>query len=372
MPDPALPFTITFDEPEAVSRLGQTQTELAVDEVTFTPEGVGSRMVTPRTAFDNRSPYPYDFISGNVLQVHSTELNIQFGGPVTSFGFGAALNVTAMPGTMLLEFFDDQGNSVGSSTVDLDRTVTSRLGGTNSNSEGVFSADSLMAVSRVKITNRGDGTANGSDVDWVIDNVTNDVASLPTPSPEPGPGPSPDPEPDQDPDPDPSPGGTGVVINEFRSRGPDGATDEFIELRNDSAQAIDIGGWVVDGSNGSGGTEVRRVLGSGIPLDPGCHYLLTNSRTPGYSGGTIGDNTYGLAITDDGGLQLRRRDGSIADSVGMSAGSAFGENQRLDEFPGGTSSRSYARTGNDTNNNRLDFGLRSSTPQNRSSSCAVR
>ncbi len=45
-----------------------------------------------------------------------------------------------------------------------------------------------------------------------------------------------------------------VVINEFRPRGPKGAADEFIELRNTSSVAVNIGGWKVAGSNASGVT----------------------------------------------------------------------------------------------------------------------
>lgn len=163
------------------------------------------------------------------------------------------------------------------------------------------------------------------------------------------------------------------MINEFRTRGPEGGNDEFIELRNDSSSSIDIGQWRILGSNGSGTTEVRRILDSGILLAPGCHYLLTNSNTNGYSGSPAGDTTYGVGITDDGGIALARADGTIVDQVGLSAGSAYREGPVLDEFGAGNSNRSYGRTGNDTNNNRSDFSMRSpSTPQNRNSSCAVR
>ena len=175
------------------------------------------------------------------------------------------------------------------------------------------------------------------------------------------------------PTPSPTPTGSGVVINEFRTRGAQGANDEFIELRNDSSTVVDIGGWQIFGSNGSGGTTVRRILDSGITLGPGCHYLLTNSNTDGYSGATAGDTTYGVAITDDGGIALRRADGSTVDQVGMSSGSAYREGSALDDFGSANTNRAYARTGNDTDSNRSDFSMRSpSTPQNRTSSCSTR
>jgi uncharacterized protein len=43
-----------------------------------------------------------------------------------------------------------------------------------------------------------------------------------------------------------------IVISEFRTRGPNGGNDEFIELRNRSAAPVDIGGYRVNGSNASG------------------------------------------------------------------------------------------------------------------------
>ena len=53
---------------------------------------------------------------------------------------------------------------------------------------------------------------------------------------------------------------TTLVIDEFRTRGPNGGNDEFIELRNVSDGAISLSGWNVLGSNGSGLTEFRANL----------------------------------------------------------------------------------------------------------------
>lgn len=38
-----------------------------------------------------------------------------------------------------------------------------------------------------------------------------------------------------------------VVISEFRTRGPNGGNDEFIELYNGSSSPVAIGGWEVKG-----------------------------------------------------------------------------------------------------------------------------
>ena len=115
--------------------------------------------------------------------------------------------------------------------------------------------------------------------------------------------------------------GAGVVINEFRARGLNGARDEFVELRNDSADSVNIGGWELWGSNASGTTSNRRNIPSSVVLGPGCHYPLGNSHSSGYKGPT--DATFGTGFTGNGGLAIRKPDGTIVDQVGMSSGSAY-------------------------------------------------
>src|SRR5207247_6362034 len=91
-----------------------------------------------------------------------------------------------------------------------------------------------------------------------------------------------------------------VVVDEFRVRGPNGGNDEFVELYNVSATPVAIGGWKVKGSNNAGTVSTRATIAAGTTLQPGCHYLLTNSSTSGgpYSGSVPGDQTYGTGITD--------------------------------------------------------------------------
>ncbi len=120
---------------------------------------------------------------------------------------------------------------------------------------------------------------------------------------------------------------TTVVIGEFRTRGPNGGNDEFIELYNLSGSPVDIGGWKVNGSDASGTTGTRATIPSGTILQPYQHYLLTNSL--GYSGSTSGDQTYSTGITDDGGIALLDASNTIIDQVGMSAGSAYKEGTTL-------------------------------------------
>lgn len=166
-------------------------------------------------------------------------------------------------------------------------------------------------------------------------------------------------------------GSTTIVISEFRTRGPAGANDEFVELSNISAAAVDISGYTLRGSNNAGTISVRATVPASTTLSPGGHYLFTNSSTNGYSlanyGGTgaaTGDTTYTTGIADDGGLAIFAADGTtILDQVGMSAGSAFKEGTPLTPLVAdAVSDYSYVRKLNtglpqDTNNNADDFVL---------------
>ncbi len=165
---------------------------------------------------------------------------------------------------------------------------------------------------------------------------------------------------------------TTVVISEFRVRGPIGGNDEFIELLNVSSHQVAIGGWKINGSNAAVPpfTSTRLTISAGTFLDPGCHYLVTNSSTSGgpYSGGVAGSQTYGTGITDDGGIALLDAGGTIVDQVGMSSGSAYKEGTPLASLGSSNQNRGYARRSGgaqDTDNNANDFVLVSpSDPQN--------
>jgi hypothetical protein len=170
---------------------------------------------------------------------------------------------------------------------------------------------------------------------------------------------------------------SGVVISEFRVRGPNGAADEFVELHNASNAPVTIGGWRIHGSNSTGFTSTRATIPAGVVLNPGCFYLAANSSSSGgpYSGPVPGNVTYTTGITDDGGIALIG-DGVIIDAVGMSNGSAYKEGTPLSSLGSSNLNRSYERklaaTGGhaDTDNNANDFAVVTpSNPQNLSSPC---
>lgn len=173
---------------------------------------------------------------------------------------------------------------------------------------------------------------------------------------------------------------TDVVISEFRVRGPNGAADEFVELYNLSSSPVNIGGWLIRGSNSSAFISTRATIPLGTTLNPGCYYLVTNSSTSGgpYSGAVPGDLTFATGIADDGGIALTLPGGTtIVDQVGMSAGSAYKEGTPLANLGTSNLDRGYERkpggaagNGTDTDDNSSDFQLITpSNPQNSASPC---
>jgi len=110
----------------------------------------------------------------------------------------------------------------------------------------------------------------------------------------------------------------GVVISEFRFRGPSGGNDEFVELHNTGSSPVAIGGWQLIGCNAAGTSSARATVTAGTMLPAGGHYLLTNTNSNGYSESVAGDRNYNTGITDTGGARLVAN-GATVDAVGSSA-----------------------------------------------------
>jgi uncharacterized repeat protein (TIGR01451 family) len=170
-----------------------------------------------------------------------------------------------------------------------------------------------------------------------------------------------------------------VLISEFRTRGPGGAADEFIEIYNPTTFTLVIGGLALRTSNSGGNvTTTRATIPAGTTLGPGCHYLFAPT-TFSASGVTPPDQTISSGLVDDGGIAITRPDlVTIIDQVGTGISSAFKEGTTLTPLPANNSNQSYERrpggasgNGVDTNNNANDFIHNSSTsnPQNLSSGC---
>ena len=164
---------------------------------------------------------------------------------------------------------------------------------------------------------------------------------------------------------------TNIVISEFRTRGPNGGNDEFIELYNPTSSPIDISGWKINGSNSAGTAGTRATIPSSIILEPGQYYLVANNGSSGYSGSVNANLTYSSGITDDGGIALLTSTDQIVDEVGMDPGSLYQEGAILSPLTGSTN-QSYERllgaasdSCQDTNDNAADFAnISPSAPQN--------
>ena len=169
-----------------------------------------------------------------------------------------------------------------------------------------------------------------------------------------------------------------LSISQFRVRGPSGGNDEFVELFNAGATTLDLSGYKFNASNNSGTTGTRLTFPSGTSIAPGCHLLLTNSASSGYSGSVAGDLKYSTGVTDDGGLAILDAGGQIVDQVGLSSGSAYKAGTPLTSLGSTNADKGYGRkTGGaglpqNTGDNQADFVVVSPTaPHNAASGCAV-
>ncbi|HEX7316456.1 MAG TPA: Calx-beta domain-containing protein [Pyrinomonadaceae bacterium] len=134
------------------------------------------------------------------------------------------------------------------------------------------------------------------------------VPPTPTPTPSPTPSPSPSPTASPTPTPSPNPGDAGLLISEFRSRGAFGASDEFVEIYNNSDQSATIAttdnssGYAVVASDGA----TRFVIPNGTVIPPRGHYLGVNSVGYGlsqYPSGA-GNIAFDQNIPDNAGVAL--------------------------------------------------------------------
>ena len=169
-----------------------------------------------------------------------------------------------------------------------------------------------------------------------------------------------------------------LSISQFRVRGPSGGNDEFVELFNAGATALDLSGYKFNASNSSGTTGTRLTFPSGTSIAPGCHLLLTNSASSGYSGSVAGDLKYSTGVTDDGGLAILDASGQTVDQVGLSSGSAYKAGTPLASLGSTNADKGYGRKTNgagvpqNTGDNQADFVMVSPTaPHNAASGCAV-
>lgn len=158
-----------------------------------------------------------------------------------------------------------------------------------------------------------------------------------------------------------------VTIAEARFRGPGGAGDEFVELRNVGGASVDVSGWRLQGcASTDGSASNRATIPAGTTLAPGQHLLLAHT---GYVGAVVPDIRYSAGIADGGGARILDATGVVVDGMGSAstATSQCREGRGL-TMPTTNTDQSMVRGGGgatDTGDNAADFSLVSpSTPQN--------
>jgi hypothetical protein len=81
-----------------------------------------------------------------------------------------------------------------------------------------------------------------------------------------------------------------VVISEFRTRGPGGADDEFVEIYNATGNSVTLTNWSLRRSAGCGAVAATPLATINTTLAPGQYYLV--GKSPEYTGSTPLDLPY--------------------------------------------------------------------------------
>ena len=187
-----------------------------------------------------------------------------------------------------------------------------------------------------------------------------------------------------------------ILITEFRFHGSAGASDEFIELYNNTDSNITVStsdgsaGWALVATNHTGTSITTRfVIPNGTVIPARGHYLGVNNSTNGYSlsaypagNGTTatGDINYSSSIANDGGIALFKTAKSAnfmlanrfdaAGFQGISGTTLYTEGTGLTPSSGITTNGEYSfvrklnpetRLPQDTNDNEADFIFISTT-----------
>jgi hypothetical protein len=166
-----------------------------------------------------------------------------------------------------------------------------------------------------------------------------------------------------------------VVISEFRTRGPNGVNDEFVELFNPTGAPVNIGNWLIRQSSGCASVITNQVtIPANTILLAGQHYLTAASNSSSVTGA---DQVFTPGLVDNGGIALINLSGLIVDQVGMCISTLYHEGMNLEPLLT-DENRSYERRQGgatacyDTDNNGGDFLLNEpSQPQNKTDPIAM-
>jgi hypothetical protein len=155
-----------------------------------------------------------------------------------------------------------------------------------------------------------------------------------------------------------------LLISEFITRTGTGGSDEFIEIFNASATAIDLGDYKLDYASQGGVISNRVTWSPGTMLPAGKRFLAANSASTTYI--SIADATYGSGISDDGQLAIRRQsDNTVIDAVawGKSTVLQFGNTDTTLGFPSPNNAGSRERLPSGINTTDTDINLNDFTVQ---------
>ena len=152
-----------------------------------------------------------------------------------------------------------------------------------------------------------------------------------------------------------------LKVNEIRTAGVGGASDEYIELYNPCTVAVSMtGAKVVYRAAASTSDAFVFWMFSTEKLVAGGHFVLANSGYTGTADAKPFMNS-GMAATG-GGVALKDSTDAVIDSVGWgTATNAFVESHAVGA-PASGQSASRSPDGTDTNDNVADFVLGASTP----------
>jgi hypothetical protein len=154
-----------------------------------------------------------------------------------------------------------------------------------------------------------------------------------------------------------------ILLNEVQTSGAGGAEDEWVEIFNPQSCAIDISGWVLKHTSGTG-TSATTVFtaAAGTVLAPKSYEVIAG-QTYSAAAPTIGAFSTGVLSDTGGGLGLYNASSVLIDAMGYGTGSsnpfvaiapapAEGASQAIARIPNG------AKTGN----NASDFAATTPTP----------
>ncbi len=171
-----------------------------------------------------------------------------------------------------------------------------------------------------------------------------------------------------------------LVISQFQPGTSANVNDEFVEIHNSGATAVDLNGYrlVYRSQNGSADVGPFAVWTTPTVVEPGQYYLIASTS---YSGSAAANITYNPATcfcsmsAANGGLAIRRGamdTGVVIDAVGWGTGSnIFFEGTRT-AAPGSGNSQARSQAGcQDTDNNASDFNTLSPFAPRNTSTPAV-